>query len=173
MRHLTVVTILAVSLTGAAAGTWLFYANTISTVVGATAPVEEAELGEGIHDLRYYPSEDLQIWAEQSTDDGTGLVIAESPDGSRGFQITVYPYDESDPLTPEMIRQALPATNMENFFPTSIPPATAWAFYSESDIGETFEVWVVYYGQLYQIVTYKDLDDWLQQLMKKWYFLSE
>lgn len=48
----------------------------------------------------------------------------------------------------------------------------ATMFWSTNSImGDTREVWFIKNGFLYEVVTYKELDTWLGQIMRSWKFL--
>ena len=48
----------------------------------------------------------------------------------------------------------------------------ATMFYGHNGImGDTREVWFIKNGLLYEIATYKDLDQWLGTIMQTWRFL--
>lgn len=40
----------------------------------------------------------------------------------------------------------------------------------DAAIGATYEVWFVHDGLLYQVMTYRDLDDWFTQILNTWQF---
>jgi hypothetical protein len=46
-------------------------------------------------------------------------------------------------------------------------------FGRNSIMGDTREAWFVHNGYLYEVVTYKDLDAWLSEIMATWKWLKE
>ena len=38
-------------------------------------------------------------------------------------------------------------------------------------MGDTREVWFIHGGFLYEVVTYKELDDWFAGIMRTWKFI--
>jgi hypothetical protein len=54
----------------------------------------------------------------------------------------------------------------------SVGGATAASFYStDARLGDTYEVWVLHGGYLYEITTLKSLDTWLNGILATWKFL--
>ena len=90
-----------------------------------------------------------------SLEDGEGRSLLVRPDdGGEDFQITVTPFDEEGPLTPERVSQDLPDMAIRD--PQQVVIAsgavTALIFKTDSDVyKESREVWFVTGGNLYQL----------------------
>ena len=53
-----------------------------------------------------------------------------------------------------------------------IDGASAASFYStDVRLGDTYEVWFIHGGYLYEVTTLKPLDAWLQNIMQTWVFI--
>lgn len=105
--------------------------------------------------------------------DGAGKrIVAESSKEEKGFEITVLPFDEAAPLTPERILADVPDMTLEN--PQSVtvgPGMPALAFDSDDEnIGPTREVWFSNGGHLYQIRTRPAFGAEMQELLAGWRF---
>ena len=103
---------------------------------------------------------------------GSASIIAfEDANESRGFQIYVIPYKE-EKISKEQFLKDIPTGVMNNPVNIEIDGIPATAFYSTDGVlGETYEIWFINNGFLYEINTYKDQDAWLNGLMEKWKFL--
>ena len=92
-------------------------------------------------------------------------------DRSQNFQIFVVPYGERQ-VSAARFKMDEPSGVINQ--PTQIvlnnSPATMF-FGSNAVMGETREVWFIKNGYLYEVTTYKDLDNWISQIMQTWIFL--
>lgn len=88
-------------------------------------------------------------------------------EAGRGFEITILPFDEDGPPTPERIMEDLPDAVIKN--PKNITIGdniTALAFDStDENIGDTSEIWFVRGGYLYQAVTYREFSAELEKIV--------
>lgn len=97
------------------------------------------------------------------------VTVFENGDGQIGFQVFTQPYDGA--LTVEALQQEIPDLVVDRPGELSVDGESALAFYSDDpDIGETFEVWFVHDGLLYQATTYRHLDAWLTTVLETWRF---
>lgn len=116
-----------------------------------------------------YPKE-LSV-REYKERDGAVSVVFENPADGKGFQIYAVPYAE-DQITEERFRMDVSSGVMQEPVNITIAGVPATMFYSKHSImGNTREVWFINGGFLYEVVTYKALDEWLSNIMQTWQFL--
>lgn len=97
------------------------------------------------------------------------LTVAEPATGA-GFQVYVTPYAK-DYIDEAQIALDLPSGVMQEPVDILIDGVRATMFLSRNSImGETREVWFINNGFLYEVVTYKQLDTWLGEVMQTWKF---
>lgn len=139
-------------------------------------------LGEGFAkfthpDYRFsleYP-EDLILERFKEGEGAETIVFqgAKAREGEKlGFQIFISPYGEDEVLTKERILEDVPGAVIDDAIEVILGDGTqALLFWSESsEVGRTREVWFVHSGQLYEITTYADLDEWLANILSTWSF---
>lgn len=99
-----------------------------------------------------------------------GEVITFEKDDDTGFQIFLSPFDEEGPLTKERILQDLDIT-MQNPREIEIDSVPAISFNgNEESVGETYEVWFVHEGYLYQITAYVGFQEGIRKILGTWGF---
>jgi len=103
---------------------------------------------------------------------GTAMTVTfEDPFGNRGFQVFIVPYGE-EKITPERFKADVPSGVITNSKSIVLDGVPAEAFYSSSRaLGDTYEIWFIYHGFLYEVTTYKAYDTWLREIMSSWKFL--
>lgn len=102
-------------------------------------------------------------------EDGQAVLVFENADGSKGFQVFTQAY--AGPLTADALQEEIPDLFIIGPENITVDAEPALAFYSQDpDIGETFEVWFVHEGLLYQVMTYRPLDSWLRDVLASWKF---
>ncbi len=89
------------------------------------------------------------------------------------FQMYITPWDEAGDLSVARIRKDMPSLVIIN--PQSVilgpkqkegvGPHAVIFFSKDSGLGETFEVWFAFEGNLYQITTYRTLDSTLGKIL--------
>ena len=95
----------------------------------------------------------------------------EDAKNGKGFQIYVTPYAETQ-ITNERFRLDLSSGVMKEPTDVIIGGVRGTMFWSKNSImGETREVWLINNGFLYEVVTYKQFDDWLASIMQTWQFI--
>jgi hypothetical protein len=115
-----------------------------------------------------YPTE-LSVVAH---DDGSNAstIVFQNPDLAEGFQIFVMPYLESH-VTPDRFKKDDPSGVRTNERSVSIDGATGEAFYSKDDtLGDTYEVWFIHNGWLFEVTALKSEEDFINQLLADWKF---
>ncbi len=100
----------------------------------------------------------------------TILFQSSKPDDKTGFQIFITPYKYTQ-ITKERFKMDEPSGIMLEPIEIIIDGTRATMFFSKNSImGDVREVWFIKGGFLYEIVTYKDLDGWLSNIIKTWKF---
>jgi len=103
---------------------------------------------------------------------GTYTIVFEDEAGEKGFQIFFTPYSE-DTITESRILKDVPSGEFSEPTEVVLGDGThALVFFSNGSFGELREVWFVKDGFLYEVTTYKDLDTWLDEIMKTWKFIE-
>mgnify|MGYP001578783188 FL=1 len=103
-----------------------------------------------------------------------------------GFQISITPFDEpfdsaqgkSGPITKERILKDIPNMRIGNDKEISVggetdsisSPQKALSFMSQDTSLETFEIWFVRGGNLYQISAFPSFSNKLEEIIKTWKF---
>ncbi|MEK7634823.1 MAG: hypothetical protein AAB446_00075 [Patescibacteria group bacterium] len=91
-------------------------------------------------------------------------------ENGNGFQIFITPY-KFEQITKERFKMDEPSGVMQEPVEIIIDGIRATMFFGKNGImGETREVWFIKGGFLYEIMTYKDLDEWLSKIMATWKF---
>jgi hypothetical protein len=107
------------------------------------------------------------------TDEGGGAatITFENADAGQGFQMYILPYAEEQVST-ERFSMDVPSGVRERESAVSVGDVQGSAFYSRSDaVGETFEVWFIRRGLLYETMTLAPLDSWLLGIMGSLIFI--
>jgi len=153
-RHIAVSIVLAVFV--AVLGGRLVW----SSWVGST-PAFSIQLPDEVHSTTY------------SLEDGQEMVVYENADATIGFQVFTMPVTGPLPTTVEELWNEMPDLTVTDLETSVIDGRDAITFYSQDpDIGETFEVWFVHDGLLYQVMTYRHLETWLTDILQTWQFRS-
>ncbi len=96
------------------------------------------------------------------------VVTVENSKGS-GFQVFSMPFNESGPITPERIKKDQPDADVLEPKNAQLDGVQALVFYGyNGDMGETFEVWAVRKGKLYQIAGPKTAEDLIIKTLETW-----
>lgn len=104
-------------------------------------------------------------------DGGARTITFEDASPGEGFQIFIVPYSQNY-ITPERFKTDDPSGVMTDPQDIAVDGAPAKIFYGYNDqMGDTREVWFIHGGFLYEVTTYKALDDWLGTIMLSWRFL--
>ena len=112
--------------------------------------------------------ESVQTYDESG---GAMTLTFEDMNNTSGFQIFIVPYSQSQ-VTPERFKQDEPSGIRTDLTPMVIDGVTGAAFNSKDPLlGDTYEVWFVHDGYLYEITTLKSLTAQLQAYMQTWSFI--
>jgi hypothetical protein len=91
--------------------------------------------------------------------------------GDPGFQIYVAPIT-GNRITEERFRMDEPSGVRRDDKEASVDGAPGIAFHGfDPRIGQTYEVWFIKDNLLYEVVTYKQLEAWLNDILSAWRFL--
>jgi hypothetical protein len=121
------------------------------------------------HVLVYYPS-DLTT---KSYDEGGAAttIVFQNEQLVQGFQIFIVPYSEAQ-VTERRFLKDEPSgvrTNVQNVV---VDGATGAAFYGKNaTLGDTYEVWFIHGGFLYEVTTLRADQDKLNELLATWRFV--
>lgn len=110
--------------------------------------------------------------AVREYDEGGGSMTVTFTDEKTGekFQIYVTPYSGTQ-ITEERFKTDVPSGVYREPKDIIVDGTRATMFFSTNAImGDVREVWFIHDGYLYEVTTYKELDEWLGQIMKTWKF---
>ena len=111
--------------------------------------------------------------AVEEFDEGKGAktFVFENKEDGLGFQIFVVPYGE-EKISDSRFLLDVPSGIRENPSSFYIDGVVATSFYSKNiALGDTWEVWFVYKGFLYEVTTIREQEFWLSEIMKTWLFI--
>jgi hypothetical protein len=141
-------------------------------IVPQTTQVTAEMRGYENRDFRFgllYP-QNLSV-REYKEQGGALSVIFEDPSDGKGFQIYVTPYGDGQ-ITKERFQMDVSSGVMKEPTDVMVGGVRGTMFLStHSLMGETREVWFINNGFLYEVVTYKQLDEWLSGIMQTWQFI--
>ena len=102
--------------------------------------------------------------------DGSLTIIAQDAAAHVGFQVRISPWEGGD-ITTEQIKQDLPQIEVRVSQQVTVGGAPALAFLtSDSNFGDSRQVWFSYRGLLYQVSTYSSQDALLEKVLGTWQF---
>jgi len=107
------------------------------------------------------------------TDEGNGAttIVFQSKDGAHGFQLFITPYPHTV-VTRERFFQDQPTGVIQQQAPTLVAGAPATMFQSTHPlVGNTFEVWFIQNGYLYEATTHAADERWLKDILATWQFI--
>lgn len=112
-----------------------------------------------------------RVVTEYREANGGMTVTFQNPVTLNGFQIFIVPYNE-DHITDSRFRADIRTWVIEGTTTVSLDGICATSFLSKSvAIGETREVWAIHNGFLYEITTFRDLDETVETILSSWRFL--
>lgn len=117
----------------------------------------------------FYPTELSVI----SYDEGSGAssFTFMNSDSSEGFQVFVVPYGERQ-VSAARFKLDEPSGVLKEPIQVVVDNSPATMFFGQNaTMGETREVWFIKNGYLFEVTTYKALDQWLSEVMKSWEFI--
>lgn len=115
---------------------------------------------KGFKTTTYEPEEGIKIITFENSSSGA----------EEAFQIFIMPFDEPGPLTKERIWLDLDV-EIENAENISVGGVQALSFKGRDEsLGETFEVWLIHSGKVYQVTAPFTFKDSLKEILKTWKF---
>lgn len=168
------IAITVIVLAGAAAF-WFFVPRGIETEgqrdIGVSISDQSADMSETYTNSKYgfsfsHPKE-LNI--SEFTEGKIDVILVKDETGD-GFQIYITPFDEQGPITKERILKDIPDMQISNDKEIFIDGESALSFKSKDTSLETFEIWFVYNGYLYQISSFASFRNKLEEIIKTWRF---
>jgi hypothetical protein len=102
---------------------------------------------------------------------GKFTVLFQGAVGEPGFQIAVAPI-EGTTITPERFNMDEPSgvkLEQRDTVIDGVPAITFFGF--DAGVGRTREIWFIHNHFLYEVLTYKELDSELSEIMKTWRFI--
>lgn len=101
---------------------------------------------------------------------GAGTIIFEDPANALGFQIFVLPYSAQE-ISTDRFKKDVPSGIKLEEKPVTLDGVPGVAFFSRDGfLGDTYEVWFIYNGHLYEVTTLKENTDWLNMILNNWSF---
>ncbi|HVZ76271.1 MAG TPA: hypothetical protein VG934_03340 [Candidatus Paceibacterota bacterium] len=144
-----------------------------STVPSTTPLVRDVPAGQNeYHNDAYHFSvlypDNLKV-AEQ--DNGASATFTFEDDKNvQGFQLFVQPFSGTQ-ITDAQFKQDDPSGVRDDPQNFTLDGASGVAFYSQDHLlGDTREMWFIRGGFLYEVTTFKEQADWLDQIMQTWKF---
>ncbi len=102
---------------------------------------------------------------------GSFTVVFQDSATKKGFQVFVAPYEHSY-IDDQRFKADNPSGVFKNQTDVIVGGERATMFYGmDAAMGETREVWFIHNGFLYEVTTYKALDEWLAKIMTSWRFI--
>ena len=118
-----------------------------------------------------YPEELVVKELEESAGINTNTIVFENAESKLGFQIFAVPYGGQQ-VTNERFLLDVPSGVRENPAEFLVDGVTATSFYSKSmELGDTFEIWFLHGGVLYEVTAPREQEVWLSDIMETWLFL--
>lgn len=137
------------------------------------SPVSEksADMSETYTNPKYsfsfsYPKE---LNASEFTEGNRDIILIKDETGD-GFQISITPFDESEPVTKARILKDIPDMAIANDKIISLGGASALSFKSKGESGETIEIWFARNGNLYQISALPSFEDKMDKILETMLF---
>jgi hypothetical protein len=101
---------------------------------------------------------------------GAMTILIEDDAAGQGFQLFIVPYTETT-ITDERFRKDEPSGVRKNAVAATVDGVPATVFESEdAALGETYEVWFIHGGYLFEATTAKPLASWLGSILSTWQF---
>ena len=125
----------------------------------------------GKYGFSFKYSKDFTV-GELEEGDGDTVVIQNHGISNSGVQIFIIPFDEAGPITAERIKQDLSDIKIKSQSRVMLGGSVdALAFFSKHpDFGNTVEVWFIYDGYLYQVLTYVENKELLERILSTFKF---
>ena len=152
----------------------------------AEAPVQEA-ISQPISPIRQVPQDMLgysnkdfhfsllfpaNLESTEYKEQGGALTVSfQDPDTDEGFQVYVTPYSKKQ-IDAAQFKLDEPSGVVKEQQDVLADGARGTKFYGyNATLGDTREVWFIHNGFLYEVTTFKVLDEWLNSIMQTWKFI--
>ena len=112
-----------------------------------------------------YPKE---FKVSEFNESGADVILIRDAAANSVFQISVSPFDEPGPITKERILQDIPDMPIINDKEISVGGLKALSFTNKNAALETFEIWFVHGGNLYQISAFPSFVGRLDKILATW-----
>ena len=104
---------------------------------------------------------------------GAATITFEDAVNGSGFQIFILPYAESQ-VSEERFLLDVPSGVRNNPVDIQVDGVMATSFSStNASLGDTWEVWFIHEGFLYELTTLKPLENLLDKIVQTWKFLDQ
>ncbi len=102
---------------------------------------------------------------------GAATIVFQNTADVHGFQVFVVPYAGTQ-VTPERFKKDEPSGVRTDLTTVTVDGATGAAFYSyDQSLGDTYEVWFIHGGYLYELTTLKARAANMQERLQTWKFI--
>ena len=148
----------------------LTYLNLANLFSSSDAPSDPAQVASGDDQSPGYAISLPEGFNKTSNNEDGIFIDTYEKNDKEGFQVFIMPFDEEGPLTPERVLIDLDIT-LEKPEYVSIGGIEALGFNSKGElVGDTYEVWAVQNGRLFQITTYATYRTQLLGILGSWKF---
>jgi hypothetical protein len=148
--------------------------NDVSITTSSTEIVFPAgfkEYKNNIYKFSFYYREQYRL-VEYAEGGGAATITLENKEENRGLQIFILPYAETE-VTQERLNTDIPSGIVKEQNPRMVADAPGVSFYSQDAfLGETFEVWFIQNGYLYEVTAPKSSEEWVEEILKTWRFIK-
>ena len=115
-------------------------------------------------------SHQKEFSVSEFTEGGADVVLVRNGAANGVFKVSVSPFDEPGPITKKRILQDIPKMLISDDKEISVGGKKALSFTNKDTAGETFEIWFVYNGNLYQISAFPKFGKELDKILTTWKF---
>jgi hypothetical protein len=157
-----------------------FALGTISTTSPQAAHVDSLPSRQLLPGVKEYRSNDYHFSVKypgdlpprETHDRGYAMTVSfQAEAGGPGFQIYVTPFNGTK-ITEERFLMDAPSGVRNDQTETSVDGVQALAFHGfDADMGQTYEVWFIKGGFLYEVSTYKEIEPGLNEVLSTWRFI--
>ncbi|PIR84686.1 hypothetical protein COU16_00665 [Candidatus Kaiserbacteria bacterium CG10_big_fil_rev_8_21_14_0_10_47_16] len=138
-------------------------------VLVRTPPAGYAEYRNDLHRFSVFHLLEAGV-REFKEDGGIETIVFENTTKVRGYQVFVLPYSQIG-ISDQRFMDDVPSGVRKNIAATTVDGVEAVTFESfDATLGDTFEVWFIKYGYLYEVTTFLEQKDWLLERLATWKF---
>ena len=144
----------------------------ISELISPTPQVTQDMLGYSRKDYYFTLLFPANLDSTEYKEKGGALTVSfQDPDTNEGFQVYVTPYSKKQ-IDAAQFKLDEPSGVVKDQQDVLIDGARGTKFYGyNAALGDTREVWFIHNGFLYEVTTFKELDEWLNGIMQAWKFI--